>query len=136
LLVKGNAPALELHHQRILIKLFVEAMSQFVQHLKCTTDNRVGFLFARAGVCPSGVQIWKIICVHLRLSAVVRFLRFGGHGFKLTTKQRKMKAPSSNTQAPEKHQASSPKLERALIQGFLEFDVWNFSGVWCLEFGA
>jgi hypothetical protein len=61
---------------------------------------------------------------------------FGGHGGNLTTKERRMKAPSANLQAPEKHQASSLKPKRTFTQGFLEFDVWNFSGVWCLEFGA
>jgi hypothetical protein len=44
-----------------------------------------------------------------------------------------MKAPSTNIQAPEKHQAPNCKTKAA---GFLMFGIWSFSGAWCLEFGA
>jgi hypothetical protein len=44
-----------------------------------------------------------------------------------------MKAPSANIQAPGKLQTSSSSLLRKVS---LMFGVWNFSGAWCLEFGA
>jgi hypothetical protein len=40
------------------------------------------------------------------------------------------KAPSTNIQAPEKHQAPKP------VRSFLKFGVWNFSGAWSLGFEA
>jgi hypothetical protein len=44
-----------------------------------------------------------------------------------------MKAPNTNLQAPEKHQAPGSKTE---AMNFLVLGFWNFSGAWCLEFGA
>ena len=43
-----------------------------------------------------------------------------------------MKASSTNIQAPENRQTSNSKAAR----GRLKFGAWNFSGAWCLEFGA
>jgi hypothetical protein len=45
-----------------------------------------------------------------------------------------MKAPNSNFQAPEKHQASSTKLV-SRVSG-LDVNIWNFSGAWMLVLGG
>jgi hypothetical protein len=42
------------------------------------------------------------------------------------------KAPSTKLQAPEKHQNPNSKG----VHGRLVLGAWNFSGAWCLEFGA
>jgi hypothetical protein len=70
LLIKRNASAFELHDQRVFIELFIESMSQFIQYFEGAADDGVSLLLAREGFCIAGLQIWKIICVHLRLSAV------------------------------------------------------------------
>ena len=44
LLEVGNAAQSELDHQRVLVRLFVQAVTQFVQHLDGTTDNHEDFV--------------------------------------------------------------------------------------------
>jgi hypothetical protein len=80
LLVERNAATFEFHDQGILVKLFVQSMPEFIQHLERTTNDRMGFLFARVSICLSGTQIGKIICVHLRSSAVKSANKNASHG--------------------------------------------------------
>jgi len=44
-----------------------------------------------------------------------------------------MKTPKTKLQTPEKLQLPSSKA--ASLRQVLEFEVWDFSGAWCLGFG-
>jgi hypothetical protein len=43
---------------------------------------------------------------------------------------------SSKRQHPTSKKAPSTKFQGAVLEQGLEFEVWNFSGAWSLEFGA
>jgi hypothetical protein len=43
------------------------------------------------------------------------------------------RAPGTNFQAPEKFQEPGSKI---ISHRFPMFEVWGFSGAWCLDFGA
>jgi hypothetical protein len=48
-----------------------------------------------------------------------------------------MKTPNSKPQNPKKLQIPKSKGDsRRMPRGFLEFGVWDFFGVWSLEFGV
>jgi len=64
-LIESDAPTFELHDQRVLIELLVQAVSRFVEHLERAANNGVSFLLARVGIASPGIQVEKIICVHL-----------------------------------------------------------------------
>jgi len=49
------------------------------------------------------------------------------------TKEARIKVPRTKLQTPEKIQIPNSKAAR---QQPLEFEVWNFSGAWCLGFGV
>ena len=48
----------------------IQAMPQLTEHLKCTSDDRMCGFLQRILIILRTFQMSKIICVHLRLSAV------------------------------------------------------------------
>ena len=57
LLIESDLPELELDDERVLVALFIQTVSEFVQHFERTADDGVRLLLARIGVGPSGVKV-------------------------------------------------------------------------------
>ncbi len=70
LLIEQNATKLELHHQRVLVQLLVESMTDFIQHVEGAAQDLVRLILQQELGILSVMKVWCLIRVHPCLSVV------------------------------------------------------------------
>src|SRR5262245_54112668 len=71
LLGKRNSIQLKIHHQRVLVSLFVKSMAEFVKHLESKTDYATGFLLQQIVSILTLFEVrhkFVFVRVHLRFA--------------------------------------------------------------------